>query len=171
MLPEVAVKGRREQGGVGRRVRAPGDHRPSLGVHDVPLLLLGRVVQSRDHPLWADVGRVAQGALGERGKPRGGALQQRHVDDVVLQVVRVLGQDSVKALDLDGGSALPDGEHEGGHPADAATDLRPAVAGDGQGHALPLDVVEGGGRQLAVREVQAAKLEHAEVQQLNKKEN
>ena len=80
-------------------------------------------------------------------------------------MVSVVRLDAVKGLGLDG-RPLPDGVGEGRHPVDAGGDIPPLVAGHLQGHGLGLDEGEGAGGEDAVGKLEAAHVEHSQVEQL-----
>ena len=126
MLPDVAVQGRGKKGGVGLR---PGDGRGSpLVIHHVPLLLLRRVVQpSEGGDLLRGVRTVPQAPGGDGGEAVLGAAEQRQVDTVRLEVMRVIRSDAVEGLWLKWRS-LPESVGKGGHPADTLGYVLPFVA-------------------------------------------
>jgi hypothetical protein len=80
-------------------------------------------------------------------------------------MVRIIRLHSVKTLGLKG-RAFPQSEREGRHPAHAARDSGPGVAGHAERYGLALSVVERGGGQHGVGEVQGAHVQHAQVHQL-----
>ena len=94
-------------------------------MHDVSLLLLRSVVQT-EGKVGAGVGALPQSPGGDGGEPVLGPGQQLQVHHVRLEVVSVLGRNTVERLGLEGRS-LTQSEGEGGHPADTLRDLLPGV--------------------------------------------
>ena len=92
-------------------------------MHDVSLLLLRSVVQT-EGKVGAGVGALPQSPGGDGGQSVLGPGQELQVHHVRLEVVSVLGGNTVERLGLERRS-LTESEGEGRHPADTLGDLLP----------------------------------------------
>ena len=119
MLPNIVLQRWREKDRVGSSHRRNG----ALGIHDVSFLLLWGVAQA-DWQVSAGVRTLSQATCGDGCESVLGPGQQLQVHHVRLEVMSVLGGNTVERFGLEGRS-LTQSEGEGRHPFDTLGDLLP----------------------------------------------